>query len=661
MIERYQITEQLGAGGAGSVYKAWDTKLQRYVALKKLLPPEQRQAAGAGDNLAAEAAALSALQHPHIVAVHDLDTDGAEQFVVMEFINGETLEVTVRRGALLPDDFQQIASESLDGLNAAHRLGMCHRDIKPTNIMFHWLPDGKWQTKLLDFGLANYGLRPAQQQLAGEGTVAGSIHFMAPEQFLRQPLDMRSDLYSLGCLLYYALTGSYPCNGATVEDVMNAHLARQVAPLQSLRPDVNSLLTDWVMWLMSRQPEERPESAAEALRVMRGILSGELKNLPVQRALKTQPVPRRTAVVAAPLNKDAAARVKAAETSAVAPQPAPTRPAAAPPRSAVPSRPAKPEHPASTAKSKTPLIAGIAAAVAVAALIFFLTKGGDSGSGGGSTDSVVTGEGEPPQKGLVIWYDAAKGARKDSGSTVAAPGDRTDQWDDRALLAGNNPAQYHITASPQAEKDQRRPTLTRLTDSGGLKGTHDVMVFNGENCLVAARDKDKLGDPVAKELSGDAISWIAVFSANETGDDMSLLSARVGQDVTGWDTFLRGGEIFSGIRLKGGVENHTRLPCPAGGWRILAVVWDGSRDRLRQWLTGPDGKTTPSAAISGTSDFGDLQEIRLGAFRPARGTGQWFNGGLASLLLYNRSLEDSERAAAVDYLSRRYFGVPAGK
>src|SRR6187551_3482680 len=111
MIDRYKILEQLGEGGAGSVYKAWDTKLQRYVAIKTLLPPEQRQAAGAGDNLAAEAAALSALQHPHIVAVYDLDTDGPEQLVVMEFINGETLEVTVRRGALLPDDFQQIAAE----------------------------------------------------------------------------------------------------------------------------------------------------------------------------------------------------------------------------------------------------------------------------------------------------------------------------------------------------------------------------------------------------------------------------------------------------------------------------------------------------------------------------------------------------------------------
>src|SRR6188508_1422206 len=111
MIDRYKILEQLGEGGAGSVHKAWDTKLQRYVAVKLLLPPSQQQSAGVGENLAAEAAALSALQHPNIVSVFDLDTDGDEQFVVMEFINGETLETTVRRGALLPDDFRQIATE----------------------------------------------------------------------------------------------------------------------------------------------------------------------------------------------------------------------------------------------------------------------------------------------------------------------------------------------------------------------------------------------------------------------------------------------------------------------------------------------------------------------------------------------------------------------
>ncbi len=698
MIDRYKILDQLGEGGAGSVYKAWDTKLQRYVAIKKLLPPEQRLAAGAGDNLAAEAAALSSLQHPHIVSVYDLDTDGPEQFVVMEFINGETLEVTVRRGALLPEDFQQIAMESLDGLNAAHRQGMCHRDLKPSNIMFHWLPDGKWQTKLLDFGLANFGLRPAQQELAGSNTVAGSVHFMAPEQFLHQPMDARTDLYSLGCVLYYALTGSFPCNGVTVEEVMNAHLARQVAPLQSLRPDVNPLLTDWVMWLMSRQPEERPETATEALRVMRGVMSGELKALPVQRALKTQAVPRRTAVVAAPLTKDAGARVKAAETTAVvespprvttpaaAPVPAKTaprgtrpgaattaarKPATAPAKKAPAPAPEETPKPVKTkAKSKTPLIAGIAAAVVAAGgLIFFLTrdkggKGGQTDGGSGDGGGVVQGEGEPPQKGLVIWYDASKGGRTDGGKSVAATGDRVDQWDDRAALAGNNPAQYHVTAAKQDEKDKRRLTLTRVTDKFGLKGTHDIMAFDGENCLVFGRDKDRVGDPVASELGGTQMTWIGVFYTDpEEKREQTLLSAKVGKEIRAWDIFVRNGQVFSGVRQTSDKENHAELPWNASeGCHILVAVWDGSHDRLREWVTGPDGKTAESKAAGKTTDFGDVQEIRIGALNNTTGPPKGFlKGGVASVLIYNRALEDAEREAAVDYLSRRYFGKPAVK
>ncbi len=677
MSDRYKFLEKLGEGGAGSVHKAWDQKLKRYVAVKVLLPADARQSSGTGEDLAGEAAALSALQHPNIVSVYDFDTDGPEPFVVMEFINGETLEATVRRGALMPDDFQQIATESLDGLGAAHRLGMCHRDLKPSNLMFHWLPDGKWQTKLLDFGLANFGLRPAQQELAGEGSVAGSVHFMAPEQFLHQPLDVRTDLYSLGCVLYYALTGSFPCNGATVDEVMNAHLARKVIPLQQLRPDVSTLLTDWVMWLMSRQPEERPESASEALRVMRGILSGELKTLPVQRALKTQTVPRRTTVVAAALSPDTAARARSADATstveAAAPAPATVlskpdnKPTALPKKSSAPAKRTSPPklEKASTGKSKTPLIAGLAATViAVGTTAFFLAKkfGKSPEAPGGPVP--IEASGTPPEKGLLIWFDAAKGALKDSGKSAAAPGDPIDQWDDRAALAGNNAAQYHASGSGSEERARRRPLLARVTDKESLKGTHDVMQFDGGDCLVFGRDKDKVGDPIAKQLSGNQLTWITVFSAAPGPGTQGLLCAHAGPEQRAWDTFVRDGKIFSGVRKAGGVENHAALPFnPASGYHIVAVVWDGSQDRLREWVTSPDGKTAQSTAVTDTTDFGDISDIRLGALNALapRPIEDFLKGGITSLLIYNRALDDTDREAAVDYLSRRYFGVPAAK
>jgi hypothetical protein len=285
-------------------------------------------------------------------------------------------------------------------------------------------------------------------------------------------------------------------------------------------------------------------------------------------------------------------------------------------------------------------------------------------SKGGTTTPPAEVAGGPPEKGLVAWLDASKGGRTNAGKTLAKTGDRVDQWDDRAALGGNNTAQYHASGSPPAEKALRRPTLTRLTDTDGLKGTHEVMQFNGQNCLVFGRDSDKVGDPLGKLLSSNQISWIGVFSADPAGGEQALLGAHVGSEPQAWDTFVRSGKVYSGVRKTGGLENHASLRLePNSGFHIVAVVWDGSHDRLREWVTAPGGKTTQSTAVSETKDFGHLADIRIGAFNPqgSRPMGAFLKGSIASLLLYNRALEDSEREAAVDYLSRRYFGVPAAK
>ena len=298
MPDRYQILEQLGEGGSGRVYKAWDTKLQRHVAIKFLLPEDQRTSEQ-GSNLAKEAASIAGLQHPNVVSVFDLDTEGTEPMVVMEFINGDTLEQTVRRGPMALVDWQQIAQEGLEGLAAAHAAGMVHRDIKPGNMMFQWLTKETYQIKLLDFGLANQGIRPEHQQKSETGTVAGSVHFMAPEQFLHHPLDLRTDLYSMGAVLYYTLSGALPFDGETTEDVMNAHLKHNNPALSTLRPDVPPLVAEWVEWLLKRQPSDRPESAPTALRTLRRILSGSVTQIPGRRTTAVQTVARTPAAIGA--------------------------------------------------------------------------------------------------------------------------------------------------------------------------------------------------------------------------------------------------------------------------------------------------------------------------------------------------------------------------
>ncbi len=265
---RYEIGESIGAGGLGAVYKALDTQLQREVAIKRILSTEhasEEEVETAGEKLLAEAQTLSLLNHPNIVTVFDVGQDDKGGFVVMELLNGETLDDTVARGVLTQEDFTEVVTQTMEALIAAHALNILHRDLKPPNVMVIWQPSGKFQTKVLDFGLAKFSKSPSVQTMDQEDAVMGSIFFMAPEQFERAELDFRTDLYQIGCVYYHALTGQYPFRGETAPQVMNAHLQHRVTPLEKLRPDLAPSICQWVMWLINRDMENRPKNSREAL------------------------------------------------------------------------------------------------------------------------------------------------------------------------------------------------------------------------------------------------------------------------------------------------------------------------------------------------------------------------------------------------------------
>lgn len=269
MSERYQIKAKIGQGGIGAVYRAFDTHLQREVAVKRLLPPDESEAfeEDPTKTLFKEAHLLSALQHPNVVSVYDVGTDDDGVFVVMELVDGETFDQVVDRGLLTEADFAEMVAQTLEALIAAQDKDLVHRDIKPTNLMVKWLPSGKFQFKLLDFGLAKFSPKPTRQTIGLNDAILGSIHFMAPEQFERLPLDCRTDLYAMGCMFYYGLGGRYPFDGDTAAEVMAAHLQHRVAPLHEVRSDISQRSCDWVMWLMNREMDARPKSAHEALDV----------------------------------------------------------------------------------------------------------------------------------------------------------------------------------------------------------------------------------------------------------------------------------------------------------------------------------------------------------------------------------------------------------
>jgi len=272
MAGRYKILEELGAGGAGRVHKAYDTQLDRYVALKRLLSKEEveRQDSQSAD-LKKEAGSLATLQHPNIVTIYDLGSDDEGTFIVMELLEGDTLADWIRGSALSLTDFYELATQTLEGVLNAHSLSILHRDLKPENIKVRRMPGGRLQAKIVDFGLARLSYGAKKQTEDQRGNVLGSIFYMAPEQFQRKPLDGRTDLYSLGCVYYQCLTGRRPFEHGTMAGVMQLHLEHRVALLHDLRPDLPQQICDWVMWLMNKDPQDRPANAQMALDTLRAL------------------------------------------------------------------------------------------------------------------------------------------------------------------------------------------------------------------------------------------------------------------------------------------------------------------------------------------------------------------------------------------------------
>jgi serine/threonine protein kinase len=269
MEERYEIRGKIGQGGLGAVYRGYDTRMNREVAIKRITmsnddPALQEESTR---QLIKEAGALASLQHPHIVTIYDVGADEDGPYVVMELISGKTLDELIERAPLTWADFRELALQTQEALIAAQELNLIHSDIKPSNLMLTWLPSGKFQMKIVDFGLATLTHSQSQEELEELEAVFGSIFFMAPEQFERVPLDARTDMYAMGCVYYQALTGTYPFKGETGHEVMVSHLHHSVIPIQEVRSDIPMWACDWIMWQINRMPADRPDSARHSLQV----------------------------------------------------------------------------------------------------------------------------------------------------------------------------------------------------------------------------------------------------------------------------------------------------------------------------------------------------------------------------------------------------------
>ncbi|WP_020473042.1 serine/threonine-protein kinase [Zavarzinella formosa] len=257
-LGQYRLIRELGAGGMGIVYEAHDTLLNRRVALKVLrpnLPSEQ----SARERFVREAQAMAAFSHENIVTIYQVGEAHSLSFMAMQLLEGETLEKRLdREGRLSVADAVRIGREVASGLAAAHEKGLIHRDVKPSNI---WLETGTDRVKLLDFGLA---LVRDNTHITNSGFVIGTPSYMSPEQARGETLDGRSDLFSLGTILYRTITGERPFEGSTALAIMRNLELHQPLRVTAKRPDVPAAFSNLIMELLSKDRKDRPASAADA-------------------------------------------------------------------------------------------------------------------------------------------------------------------------------------------------------------------------------------------------------------------------------------------------------------------------------------------------------------------------------------------------------------
>lgn len=706
--QRYTIHEQLGAGGNGAVYRAFDSGLRRWVAIKRLLSAEEAASNDPNaEELRREADTLASLRNANIVTIFDVATDSEGVFMVMELLEGPDLSDAISHGPLMLEDFKQLAEQSLEALLAAHNLRILHRDIKPENIKVERLAGGRLQAKIIDFGLARTGVAARKQTEDHEGSVMGSIYYMAPEQLSREPTDVRTDLYALGCVFYETLSGRKPFDGKTVNEVIDKHIDHDVVPLHQFCPHLPQWLTYWVMRLMACKPSDRPATAQQAIEEFRaweklppmpGMMPwmpqgyGYPAPMPMYAAPGqhyTGQVPVQTGSYYPPHITSSSVPVQPQPQSGSVPVAVPVAMAPQPQSGSVPvplAQAVRATGPQRTQSPPPPKPAGggkkwlIIAATAAAAIVggYVVLKGGKSGGGSSNNagakvaasfdpgpvreDLYPSDRNYPAPEGLRVVHFIARAATRpyakgSDGKVTSTPdtfanGNPIAVVNDMAKRGENTPL-ISPSFNPSASPERKGWT----TSDNAIKGGRDVLDF-----------KQRGGTPVAmKLLKGDAhkedfpfgkppplpanggLTMAIVFQA-----DAEKLPCRVLRLV---------GEGNKGEIIVRVLASH-QVEVDVGGKKItssnvdlsrpgLAILtWDGTTSQV-DLRTRDHRGVSHRASDKITHPLTPIYNLEIGGTDAAQ-----FGGKLAELVMFAATLRDDQLVLLDKDLREHYFNTP---
>ena len=275
----YEILGELGGGGMGIVFRAWDSRLLRQVAIKML--HQEYEIPGMRERFLLEARAASALNHPNICTIFDIGEQDGEPYLVMELLEGETLKEKIAGGAVPVHELVSFAAEVAEALSCAHAKGIVHRDIKPANIFLMDKGGGKRQAKVLDFGLAKismamrFGGMSRILELTSAGSTVGTLAYMSPEQARGENLDTRSDLFSLGVVMYEMATRRVPFRGNTPAMVSASLLSETPEPIRSWNDSIPRELEKIIFRLLAKDRTARFQNAGEVSEALQKALRAE--------------------------------------------------------------------------------------------------------------------------------------------------------------------------------------------------------------------------------------------------------------------------------------------------------------------------------------------------------------------------------------------------